>query len=113
VHEVGLMQDALDIALREAARQGASRVHHITLRVGRLAGVEADALRFAFEAVTEGTPAAGAELAIETVPVVCSCEACREDFRPDSIVFACPRCGRISPDARPGRELEVASLEVS
>ena len=48
MHEVGLMQDALGLALEEARRQGASRVHQLTLRVGRLAGVEPEALAFAF-----------------------------------------------------------------
>jgi hydrogenase nickel incorporation protein HypA/HybF len=110
---MGLMQSALDIVLRETAMQGASRVHRITLRIGQLAGVEPDALRFAFDAVVDGTSAEEAKLAIEEVPIVCYCETCCEEFRPVSMIFACSRCNRVSKDVRHGLELEVASLEVS
>ena len=113
MHEVGLMQSAVEMSVAEAARRGARRVHRIKLRVGVLAGVEADALEFAFEVVTGGTPAEGARLEVDHVPVVCFCEACQVEFRPPTWVFECSRCGRMSDDIRQGRELELASLEVS
>ena len=62
------MQCALDQVLREARRAGAVRVHQIRLRVGVLSGVVPEALQFAFEALTAGTPAEGAILAIDDVP---------------------------------------------
>jgi hydrogenase nickel incorporation protein HypA/HybF len=113
MHEVGLMQDALDLAVDEARRRGASRIHRLTLRVGRLAGVEPEALAFAFDVVASGTPAAGAEFTIEQVPVTCFCTVCRREFEPDDFVFRCPVCGGLSREVRRGRELELASLEVS
>jgi hydrogenase nickel incorporation protein HypA/HybF len=113
MHEVGVIQGALDLAIAEAGRQGAHHIHRITLRVGRLAGVEPEALAFAFEVVTAGTMAEGARLEIEAVPVVCHCPDCRDEFRPADFVFACPRCGGLSLEVRHGDELELATLEVS
>jgi hydrogenase nickel incorporation protein HypA/HybF len=113
MHEVGLMQGALELAIAEAERHGARHIHQITLRVGRLAGVEPEALAFAFEVVTAGTMAEGARLEVESVPVVCHCPDCRDEFRPADFIFACPRCGRLSRDVRYGEELELATLEVS
>ena len=49
----------------------------ITLRVGELAGVDVDALRFVFPVVMQGSIAAGAELRIETEEAVCLCEPWR------------------------------------
>ena len=73
MHEVSLMQSALEIAEEQACSQGATRIHAITLRIGRLAGVVPDALGLAFEVVTAGTRAEGASLEVETVEVVCRC----------------------------------------
>ena len=113
MHEVGLMESALQAALDCAARRGAGRIHRMTLRVGSLSGVVPEALAFAFAAVTAGTAAEGARLEIEEVQVVCRCPDCGREFAPPDVVFECPGCGRLSGDVRQGRELELASLEVS
>lgn len=107
------MQEAVDAALDEARRAGASRVHRVRLRIGRLAGVEAEALPLAFEVACAGTPAEGAALEVEDVAVRCRCPSCDEDFVPAGMVFACPGCGALSSDVRAGRELELAQVEVS
>ena len=59
MHEVGVMQSALEIALEQAGRQGASRIDCIALRVGMLSGVVPEALEFAFDVVARGTIAEG------------------------------------------------------
>jgi hydrogenase nickel incorporation protein HypA/HybF len=113
MHEVGLMQTAVELAVAEAARRGAGRIHRVVLRVGALAGVEPEALDFAFEVAAAGTIASGARLDVERAPAVCFCPACRWEFAPPGAVFECPRCGMVSSDVRGGCELELASLEVS
>jgi hydrogenase nickel incorporation protein HypA/HybF len=113
MHEVGLMREALDLALQHAAAARASRVHAIGLRIGPLSGVVPEALAMAFEVVTEGTPAAGARLVVEECAVTCRCAVCNRDFAPEGVLFACPACGTPSDEVRGGRELEVAYVEVS
>jgi hydrogenase nickel incorporation protein HypA/HybF len=113
VHEVALAQAALDVALARTREAGASRIHVVTLRVGALACVEPDALSLAFDVVTRGTAAEDAELHIEDVPALCWCERCGREFEPCDWVFCCPDCGTVSAHVRAGRELTVASLEIS
>ena len=55
MHELSIMQSALDQVLEKARQAGASRVHAIRLRIGALSGVVPDALQFAFEALADGT----------------------------------------------------------
>jgi hydrogenase nickel incorporation protein HypA/HybF len=107
------MQAALGIAAGHACRRGATRIHRLTLRVGRLAGIEPVALVFAFDALAAGTPAEGACLEVETVPTVCYCRGCAAKFEPADFIYACQCCGVLSTDIRGGQELELASLEVS
>jgi hydrogenase nickel incorporation protein HypA/HybF len=113
MHEVGLMQRVLEIALKEAARQSACRIHQVRLSVGVLSGVVPEALEFAFSAVTAGTIAEGASLKIEPVEALCCCYRCGMEFEPSDWFYECPGCGNMSTDMRRGRELELTSLEVA
>jgi hydrogenase nickel incorporation protein HypA/HybF len=112
MHEFSIMQSALDQALGEARKAGAARVHQIRLRIGVLSGVAPDALRFAFEALTPGTCAEGAVLAIEEVPARFWCAACGREFVSGNLYAECPDCGVPSGELRAGRELELCSMEV-
>jgi hydrogenase nickel incorporation protein HypA/HybF len=112
MHEFSIMQSALNQALREARLAGAVRVHEIRLRIGVLSGVVPDALQFAFEALTPGTPAEGALLRIEDVPARFWCAPCQREFVSPNLYAECPDCGTPSGELRAGRELELSSMEV-
>lgn len=112
MHEVSIMTEAVRLAVETARAQGASRVCQMRLRVGAMSGAVPEALQFAFEAVTEGTPAEGATLAIEPVLASWWCVPCMATFDVDRTLPECPRCGAWSHELRGGRELEIASIEV-
>ena len=112
MHELSLMAAVRDQALAAARADGAARISAITLRVGALAGVELDALRFAAPVVLAGTIAADAELCIVTEPATCHCNACDAAFEARDGCCDCPRCGRISRQLLSGRALQLVSLQV-
>ena len=107
------MQSALEQALEQARLAGARRVHEIHLRVGALSGVVPEALQMAFEALTVGTLAEKATLKVENVPARFWCRNCQHEFTSETLFAECPTCRRISPELRAGRELELASLEIT
>jgi hydrogenase nickel incorporation protein HypA/HybF len=113
MHEVGLMQQALEMAEEQLRLHGGQRIHRMAFRVGPLSGVEPDALRFAFDVVSQDTCADGARIDIEEVPARCWCAVCAREFEPDGFAFLCPECGQISDEVRAGREFELLSLEIS
>jgi len=114
VHEVGIMETAIEAVLAQAREHDATQVHRIVLRIGALSGVEPDALRLAFDATVKDTPAAGADLELEAVPARGRCSDCDLEFGVESdFIFTCPRCGRISGELVQGRELELARIEMS
>lgn len=107
------MQSALEQALAKAREAGARQVHEIHLRVGALSGVVPDALQMAFEALRMGTPAEGAVLKIEEVPARYWCVVCDREFASDKMFAECPTCRCVSGELRVGRELELASMEIT
>lgn len=112
MHEVSLMQSALETAIALAEREGARKILRLKLRIGELSGVVPEALRFAFDVVTRETLAEGAELEVEEVPAVCYCRTCDREFSPGETGYVCSTCGTISRELRRGRELALDSMEV-
>jgi len=113
VHELSIALGILDLAAEEAERHGGGRVVAVRVRLGPLSGVDADALRSAYDLAREGTALAAAELCVEAVPLVTYCPGCAAERAPPSVrQLCCPVCGTPTPQVVRGRELEVFALEV-
>ena len=113
MHELSIAQCVIDEACEAAARAGGERVTKLVLRIGALAGVVEEALRFSFEAAAEGTVCDGAALAIERVDLCVMCPQCREPRTiADGFLLVCAECGSPTPEILAGRELELVSLEI-
>jgi len=114
MHELSIANNIVEIAAEHARQQGGGRVTEVTLRIGRLSCVHEDALRYSFDLVTEGTPLAGASLAVIEVPVRIWCPTCSAEVELPGIQrFACPACGHLSGDIRAGRELDIESIQIA
>lgn len=107
------MEQALELALEYAHQQNAQKILRLKMRIGAMSGVVPEALEFAFDIVTRDTLAEGAILEIEEVPVVCYCPNCNIEFQPAYLFYECPQCGELSSEVRKGKEIELASLELS
>jgi len=113
MHELGIAESALRLALEKARSERATRVTRIVIRVGALSGVDRDSLKFAFTAILPGTPAEGATVQIDPVPAVAYCSDCRQDFTLEENFFLeCPKCGRSNATIKQGRELDLVRLEL-
>jgi len=113
MHELSLMEALRDQALAAAHADGATRITAIQLRVGELAGVELDALRFAFPLVMQDTIGAHAQLQIESEPAICHCEPCGKTFHAEQGLGDCPSCGTLSHRLLSGLALQLVALEVN
>lgn len=113
MHEVGIMQNTLAMAIAKAEASGATRIHQLQLQIGALSGVVPDALQFAFETLRQNTIAAEALLDVEFIPATCWCGACQSEFQSPDLLFECPKCGILASELRRGRELHLKSVEIS
>ena len=112
MHEIGIMEHTLEIAITSAKKQNASKINQITMNIGKLSGVIPDALEFAFDVLTNKTIAENAILKINTIPVICYCNACQENFSPQEWFFECPKCHQFSNNILQGKEIELISVEI-
>jgi hydrogenase nickel incorporation protein HypA/HybF len=113
MHEVGLMQNILNTAIKRAKQEGGHHIYVVEMRVGAASGVAPESLELAFEVVKKGTIADMAKLEVNHIPIVCYCSSCQLEFQPVDLLYECPHCQQISTEVRQGKEFELASLEVS
>jgi len=113
MHEVGMMQQILEVAVERAKQEGAQHINRVYMRVGAEAGVVPESLNFAFEVAKKDTIAEDAQLEVEEVSVLCHCANCGIEFHPVNSLHECPECRRIQCEVRQGKEFELAFLDVS
>lgn len=95
MHELGIMTDVLDTALRVAQQNGGKRVTKITLKIGLMSGVIPSYVQSFFDVISKGTAAEGAEIIIEPDPAVFICRKCGEKTVFDALGpdYICKDCG--------------------
>jgi hydrogenase nickel incorporation protein HypA/HybF len=101
MHEMGIAASVLDIVRQYVPEARGPLVRRVTVRVGELAGVQTDSLRFCFEAIIAGTPYQSAALC-----------RCGTEFPSAALLAACPACGSADATFVGGSELSVAEVEL-
>ena len=112
MHEADIALNLIEAVEERLETVPGARVAAIRVRVGELSGVSSDALEFAFECLSAGTPLEGAKLVFEVVPLTIACQACGRTSPVEDLVFRCPACGSEKTEVRGGRELEVRTLDL-
>jgi hydrogenase nickel incorporation protein HypA/HybF len=112
MHELGIAAAVLDAVRAELRRLDAARPTKVGVRVGELAGVDPDALRFSFDSLVSGSDLDPLELEVESVPRRQRCAGCDHAFVVVDYDLFCPECGALATECVSGTELELAYLEV-
>jgi hydrogenase nickel incorporation protein HypA/HybF len=112
MHELGIAQSVLEAVQAEAAKHEGAKAAKVGLRIGELAAIDPEALRFAFEALTRETDLEGMEVEIEMCPRRHRCSDCAAEFNVKDFVFECPQCGANRNECISGEELELAYVEL-
>lgn len=113
MHEMAICQGLMSQVEQIAREKGASRVEHIVLSIGPLAGVEPELLSRAFEVARADTVAETAKLEIETGPVIVECRSCGVESEASVNRLLCKTCGDWKVNLVRGDELLLLRLEVS
>jgi hydrogenase nickel incorporation protein HypA/HybF len=110
MHEYSIVRALIERVEQEARARDAVAVHRLSVRIGRLAGVEPDLLATAYDLFRERTVCAGAELAITPVEAGWACPECDREIRSGE-VLRCPRCGTAARLVR-GDEIVLDRIEM-
>jgi len=112
MHELSIAVALVRQVEEVAAQEGATRVTRITVVVGKLSGVEPEALRFAYPLAAEGTVAEGAELVVEALPLTLRCRTCGVSAEADEPFPICGACGSVDVEIGDARELRIRTIDI-
>ena len=113
MHELSIVQNILEIADREVRNALGNGVEEIALDVGSLAGIEMEALSFAWQSCVPHTVLEGARRTINIIPAEAKCRTCLHTFSPKDHFDPCPTCGAYFSDLIRGKELQIRYLIVN
>jgi len=112
MHELSLAQALVEQVEQIRVREHATAVTSITVNIGALSGVDREPFEFAFPLAIEGTPLAGASLAIEETPAEVTCGACGARSQPEVTRIRCEACGDTNVRITAGRDFLIQSVEL-
>lgn len=102
MHEYGLMQDVVNLALAACPSPVAGDGLCVRIEVGEFAVADRESLETAYEILTRGTPLQGSSLEMSEVAGRAICQACEfegsaadlgDELSEPPALLLCPRCG--------------------
>lgn len=112
MHELSLLENLREIVQTEAERQQFSQVKTLTLEIGSLSCIETDALRFGFDVVMQDSPAANAQLIIETLIATGICQHCEQSMTMHNLQQCCEHCGQFGVTLQQGNSMRIKDMLV-
>lgn len=92
MHEYSIVQSLVDSVSDVVKENRGAAVHHVSIEIGELSGVDIDLLQTAYDTFREGTICERAPLTIERTPARWQCPKCASPIERGAIL-RCSACG--------------------
>jgi hydrogenase nickel incorporation protein HypA/HybF len=110
MHELSIVMSIVETAEEKVKENHAQSVESIDLVIGDLAGVENEALDFAWDSAVKNTVLQTAKRNIIHVTARAKCLECDCEFEVKEIYDECPLCGEHLLQIIQGKELQIKSM---
>lgn len=112
MHELSIALSIVETAEEEVRKAGGQQVEEIVLEIGNLAGVEEEALDFAWTEAVQQTVLEKATCVIEKKEGKALCLNCQKQFILTRIYDLCPACGDFRKELLQGKEIRIKSIVI-
>ena len=112
MHELSIVIEIIKIVKEAVDYKGEEKVESVELEIGTLAGIQREALEFAWASAVKGTILEGAKCIIKEIPAQASCLECGCQYNLEHWYDECPQCGSYFRDIIQGKEMRVKSIEI-
>lgn len=104
--------EVINLAEREARKADAMSIQGITIEIGDLSGVEADAFETALDLLSGDSVLDKSRIKIIRTPGKGKCNTCDYEFEMNQRMATCPKCRAFPSEVHGGQEFRVLSLEI-
>lgn len=112
MHEMSVCEGLLQNLEEIARRENAKAITKVRLEIGCFAGIEIEALKFAYEVITKGSIANNSQLIIIEQNAKATCFECGHEFETETRICLCPKCNSAKILANGGDALKIKDLEI-
>ena len=112
MHEFSMAIEVINLAQREVAKNHANSILEITIEVGDLSGVDADAFESAMGLLVKDSILDRARVSLVRTPGIGRCNGCNDEFEMNHRMATCPKCQCFPSEISGGEEFRVVSLVV-
>jgi len=112
MHEFSMAIEVINLAQREAVKNKANSIQKITIEVGDLSGVDADAFESALGLLVKDSILDQALVTLIRTPGLGRCNSCNDEFEMNHRMATCPKCQCFPSEINGGEEFRVVSLVV-
>lgn len=113
MHEYSIVSSLLSLCEKEAKKQNAKFIKKLTVRLGRLSGVEPHLLKTCFDVFKEDTICHNAILILKIIEVKLFCHSCQKEYVILDNNFLCHVCQSDETNIVNGQEMLLESIEIS
>lgn len=113
MHEMSLCEGIRQVIEDQARTHDVARITRVRVEIGRFAGVEREALQFAWDVVMRGSVAEGAELVTLDLPGRALCFDCMKEVEIADRLDPCPLCGGGKLMPQGGDEMRIKDLRAA
>jgi len=113
LHEISLVEEVLAIIQQSALRDSFTKVHEVTIEIGKLSCVEVEAFVFVLENQKQGSMLESAEIKITRPDGAAICNECNTHFKLIERWDSCPECKSNQISITEGEQLKIIDLIVS
>jgi len=112
MHELSVTEHILNIALKHANENQASRVTDLYITIGRLASLVDDSIQFYWDIISADTLCQGAQLHFNRVPARLLCLNCAHSYILEGDLTPCPACGSPQIKVVSGEDFLLDSIAI-
>ena len=112
MHELSMAMSLVEQITLIMEKEGASKLHSITLAIGKYSGVEKECFEFSFSIAAEGSQAEKAVLVIVQTEMTVKCKECGSETVNEMPLAKCGKCLSLNVEVLSGKEFKIKSMDV-
>ena len=112
MHELSIAQSIIKVVEKSLPSEFTGTVSTVHLSIGKLSGIELDALTFAFSIIRKESLLPMAELYVEIINGKAVCNSCNKEFECNEFGKACPYCNNTLVTIIGGKDMKVNRISV-
>jgi hydrogenase nickel incorporation protein HypA/HybF len=112
MHELSIAQNIIEIIQQRVPEPEWKQVAAVRVKVGAVAGIVPDSLKFSFQAITAESALCNAQLITEHVPFRVHCLTCSATTENEDGFAMCGECESTDIQLLSGTELHVVEIEL-